>query len=403
MFGKKMLKLRPLNYVGEMKKNFLSMFTKSTSRNHIHVVSFDIPIPANYGGAIDVYYKLKALKEEGIKIHLHCFEYDRLPSVELNELCESVHYYKRHVSKTNLFKRRPYIVVTRASDDLLSNLALDNYPILFEGLHSCYFLPNKKLKKRRKIVRTHNIEHEYYANLAKVERNLFKRYYFLNEASKLRRFESTLEYASGIACISQHDKIHFHRKYKHVTTISAFHPNRNVVSKTGSGKYALYHGSLDVGENNQAALYLVNEVFNDIEYPLIIAGNKPSTELQIAVAGKPNIELRTKLSTDEIYSLVHDAQINVLPTFQSTGIKLKLLAALYRGRHCLVNMPMVYKTELESLCTIADTPEEMKLKINELFIQPFTSEHINKRQDWLRTKGFSNGHNARQLIRMLFP
>ena len=36
----------------------------------IHVVSFDIPYPADYGGVIDVYFKLKALAQLGIKIHL---------------------------------------------------------------------------------------------------------------------------------------------------------------------------------------------------------------------------------------------------------------------------------------------------------------------------------------------
>ncbi|HRS53209.1 MAG TPA: glycosyltransferase [Bacteroidales bacterium] len=385
-----------------MKNIFSDIFTKSSSKRHLHVIAFDIPMPANYGGAIDIFYKLEALKEEGIKIHLHCFEYDRKPSPKLNDLCETVNYYKRIISKKYLFKRRPYIVVTRASEELLSNLTYDNYPILFEGLHTCYYLSHDKLRKRRKIVRTHNIEHEYYSNLAKVEKNIFKKYYFLNEASKLRRYENVLEHASGIACISHHDKMYFHKRYKNVVTVSAFHPYNRVISNPGIGSYALYHGSLEVGENNQAALYLVNKVFNDIKIPLIIAGNKPSKELIEAVSTRSNIELRTKLSTEEIYSLIENAQVNILPTFQSTGIKLKLLAALYRGRHCLVNTPMVYKTELESLCTIADTPEEMKQKLFELMKEPFTIADIERRQDWLNTKGFSNKHNVRQLIRMLF-
>ena len=42
---------------------------------HLHIVSFDIPYPPNYGGVIDVYYKLKALHRKGVKIILHCFEY----------------------------------------------------------------------------------------------------------------------------------------------------------------------------------------------------------------------------------------------------------------------------------------------------------------------------------------
>ncbi|MDD4213410.1 MAG: hypothetical protein PHR81_01225 [Bacteroidales bacterium] len=55
--------------------------------NHLHIIAFDIPVPVNYGGAIDIFYKLKYLHKEGIKIHLHCFEYDRKPSTQLNGYC----------------------------------------------------------------------------------------------------------------------------------------------------------------------------------------------------------------------------------------------------------------------------------------------------------------------------
>ena len=28
---------------------------------HLHIVAFNVPLPANYGGVIDVFYRLKAL------------------------------------------------------------------------------------------------------------------------------------------------------------------------------------------------------------------------------------------------------------------------------------------------------------------------------------------------------
>jgi len=135
------------------------MNLSSKEKKYLHVISFDIPYPPNYGGVIDVYYKLKALKEAGIKIHLHCFEYSRNKSAKLNDYCESVTYYKRNIYKTNLFGKTPYIVASRSTEDLINNLLKDDFPILFEGLHSCYFLSDKRLKKRKKIVRMHNIEH----------------------------------------------------------------------------------------------------------------------------------------------------------------------------------------------------------------------------------------------------
>ena len=51
----------------------------------IHIISFDVPLPANYGGVIDVFYKIKALHKAGIKIKLHCFYYGREKNVELEK------------------------------------------------------------------------------------------------------------------------------------------------------------------------------------------------------------------------------------------------------------------------------------------------------------------------------
>ncbi len=377
------------------------MYIKNTC-NHINVISFDIPVPANYGGAIDVYYKLKSFKKAGIKIHLHCFEYDRKHSDKLNDICETVNYYKRHISKANLFKHKPYIVASRASEELIINLLKNDYPILFEGIHTCYYLDDKRLYKRRKVVRTHNIEYNYYQNLAKVEKDIFKKYYFFNEATKLKRYEKVLNYADAIAAISKSDKFYFEKKFKNVVTISAFHANERVNIKERTGNYALYHGSLSVGENNKAALFLVNKIFNDIDIPLIIAGDKPSKELEQEIKKFKNIELRKKISTKKIYELIRNAQINILPTFQTTGIKIKLLCALYSGRHCIVNSPMVKNTGLEDLCIIKDSPKAMKEEVKKLFTVPFDKESKIIREKVLLNGVFSNNYNIKELIKMLF-
>ena len=41
---------------------------------YLHIVSFDVPYPANYGGVIDVYYKLVALKKAGIDYKIYIYE-----------------------------------------------------------------------------------------------------------------------------------------------------------------------------------------------------------------------------------------------------------------------------------------------------------------------------------------
>lgn len=366
----------------------------------IHIISFNVPFPANYGGVIDVFYKVKALHSLGVKINLHCFEYGREEATELEQFCEKVTYYKRKMSKKYLLDSLPFVAVTRSSKKLIENLLKDDSPIFFEGLHCCFHLDDERLNDRIKIVRTHNIEHDYYNNLAKVEKSVFRKMYFNSERKKLERFEAILNKATHVIAISKSDTNRLAEKYNNVQHITAFHPNTEVDILSGKGNYCLYHGNLEVGENNEAALYLVNTVFSKIKTPLVIAGHNPSKDLIEQVAKYPHVKLKANISTEEIDSLIKNAQINVLPTFQATGIKLKLLAALFKGRHCIVNSEMVLKTGLEELCSIADSPQKMMEEIENLFVKSFDMGEKETRAAIL-SNAFSNVANAKKIVAIL--
>jgi hypothetical protein len=364
---------------------------------HLHIISFDVPYPANYGGVIDVFYKIRALHAQGVKIHLHCFEYGRAEALSLESVCEKVYYYKRNMSKQLLFNTLPFVVITRSSEKLIENLLRDKHPVLFEGLHSCFHIEDERLVNRIKIVRTHNIEHDYYKNLEKVEKSFFRKTYFKMEAKKLERFEKVLHKADHVAAISSADTKYLSENYKNVHHITAFHPNDVVKIREGQGNFCLYHGNLEVGENNEAAIFLVNEVFSKIKIPFIIAGKKPSKELIAAAERFSHIRIRGNINTQEIDELIRNAQINVLPTFQATGIKLKLLAALFNGRHCLVNTPMVANTGLEDLCIIRDDAAEISEEIERLFKEPFNMQQ-KKNRERILSESFSNEANVKKLI-----
>lgn len=366
---------------------------------HLHIVSFSIPFPANYGGVIDVFYKLKALYKAGIKIHLHCFQYDRPEAAELNAYCESVTYYPRKTGITAQFSIKPYIVVSRQSDELLKNLLSDDYPILFEGLHSCYYLNHKALQGRKLIYRESNIEHQYYFNLLKSEKHLGRKAFFLIESLKLRLFQKQLKFASKMLVVSQTDRDYLASKFpgKEVIYLPSFHGNQDVNCLAGKGEYVLYHGNLSVAENAQALEYLVKEVFNDLDIPLKIAGLNPSESLLKLVSGCKHIELIPNPPQSEMEALINNAQINVLVTFQATGLKLKLLNTLYNGRWMLVNREMLAGTGLESLCEIAGNNTEMKEKISSLFTTEFDQQKLIARAELLQSR-FSDEVNGKKLI-----
>ncbi|MCC6817450.1 MAG: glycosyltransferase [Bacteroidia bacterium] len=367
----------------------------------LHIVAFDVPFPADYGGVIDIYHKIRTLNKLGIGIILHCFQYGRPDAPELNSICKKVYYYKRSKYKNPFIGETPYIVSTRNHEELLINLCKDQHPIIFEGLHCTYFLNHEKLSKRIRLVRNHNIEHDYYKNLEKVENNYFKKYFFRNESDKLKSYEKHLKSATKILAISPPDHQYLNKKYHNSMLVPAFHANDQASIQTGKGKFILYHGNLGVGENNFAALFLINEVFSKLKMPCIIAGSHPSDELIKACQKYAHIQLIDNWSNAEIMEAISNAQINVLPTFQGTGIKLKLLNALYCGRFCIANELMIHNTTLENACILADKGEEMVEKIKHYWQEKFTENDLQNRVKILSESLFDNEKNARLIIDLM--
>lgn len=367
---------------------------------HLHVITFDVPYPANYGGVIDVFYRIKALVEAGVKVHLHCFEYGRGEAEVLNR-CHEVKYYKRDTSIWKQLVREPYVVASRRSEALVKDLLKDDYPILCEGLHSTAVMNDNRLKGRRFFVRAHNVEHDYYQLLSEAEPTFWKRLFYRTEAKKLKRYEPVLAKAQMIFAISEKDREYFEAHYGHTLLLPGFNALSKVCSETGRGDYVLYHGNLSVAENKQAAEWLVEHVFSELKIPCVVAGLNPTKGLRELCAQYPNVTLKANPDDAEMIDLLRNAQVNVLVTEQPTGLKLKLLNALYNGRFCLVNEMMIRGTSLENLCVVADTPEEFISEINRLMDEDFTSDDIEERDDALKEL-YQNEKNVLLLIRTIF-
>lgn len=368
----------------------------------IHIVAFDVPYPADYGGVIDIYHKVEALHIIGVEVILHMYKYGRDENkAKLKLITKALYYYERSTFKNPFVGSTPYIVNSRNGNELLDNLSKDSAPILFEGLHCTYHLTHPLLAKRYKIVRTHNIEHHYYKHLEKSELSYFKKYFFRIEAEKLRKYESVLKHAQLIAAISPNDFKYFTKKYTDVVYLPAFHSNNEIQYPGKKGKYLLYHGNLSVPENYIAAMELVKNVFAKLpNTPAVIAGNNPPKELVQLCTNYKNIELRTNLSTEQIHLLISKAHINVLYTNQNTGIKLKLLNALYRGKFAVVNTLMVDGSGLEPLCAIGKSWEDLLLKVKEYLLLDYSTLYFNNRKTFLE-QHFSNKQGAKALIQVI--
>ena len=371
------------------------------SEKYLHIVTHDVPYPADFGGVIDVFYKLKALHAIGIKIKLHCFANKRPKQNILENYCESVTYYQRK-TVAGISISLPYIVASRGDKRLLENLNKDNFPILFEGIHTTYHLYKKQLKDRKIFLRILNVEHIYYDHLARHEKNILKKLYYSVEAKLLKKYEGYIANRAIILALSMTDKEIFQTIFgsKSILFLPVFLPENHLTSKCGTGKYCLYHGNLTVNENEKAAIWLIENVFSKIQTALIIAGLAPSRKLKKAAKFYNNISIVTSPSNANMQLLIQNAQINILPSFNNTGLKLKLLNALYNGRHCIVNLAGVEGSGLNELCFIEETAVGFIEKINELFIKPFTTKEMQHRSTALK-KLYNNEQNARIISELL--
>ena len=370
----------------------------------LHIIAFDVPYPPNYGGVIDVFFKIKSLSESGIKITLHCFEYNRSHALELEEYCEKVYYYKRQTGLLTNLSLLPYIVISRKNNALINNLLDDSSPILFEGLHSCYYLNDKRLKSRFKIYRESNIEHVYYFHLFLAQKNPIKSTYFLIESIRLYSYQKRLKTANLILAVSKKDANYLQRSFPMVNVVflPSFHANTQVTAQEGSGNYVLYHGNLSVQENEKAAIFLLKNVFNDLPVRFVIAGLHPSARLKTWITKYPYVELFDSPNEQTMHDLIRNAHIHTIITFQRTGLKLKLINSLYSGRFCLCNSQMLWGTDLEKLCEVANSAFDMKAAVIRLLNEKFSDSDLQNRVAVL-DKSFGNKINSEKIIHLLFP
>lgn len=371
---------------------------------HLHIISYTVPYPADQGGIYDVFYKLQALQQEGIQIHLHCFDYGRGEHPELNQYCASVNYYQRFTGHKGISTSLPYIVASRKNEDLLQNLLKDDHPIFMEGVHCTYPLMDDRFNNRKCFVRLHNVEYKYYDDLYHSASSPFRKLYFKRESIMLKAYERKIAKRGTFWGVTEADDDIYRQEFgcKNIEHLPLYlPPNWEIKEKIGNGSYCLYHGDLSVDANDKAATWLLEKVFRKVEIPFVIAGSNPSQKLEELAHSMGHTCLVANPSEREMQDMISKAQINVLPSYTHTGIKIKLVNAIYHGRHCVANEATVKHSGLESTCHMAETAEEFCEKIEALFFQPFTTEETAQRIA-LTSSLFNNQRNAKKQVGWIF-
>ena len=333
--------------------------------NNIHIVTPDVPSPADADILQDIYLKIKALHNAGIKIHLHSFEFGKGTSSILEQYCHRIKYYRRNkVSELLSSSNTPYSVASRSNRELVKNLFADDFPILYEGISTTFpVLWQHSGNHKLQHLNLSRDDEKYYKNLASLMPWGLNKLTYFYESWKCRSYLKKLDQNSNI-------------------TISSSPPITGIQEASFSerqGSFCLYFGKLSDKENEYAALWLLENIFNEVEIPFVIAGSNPSPQLEQAA----HLRLHTCLVGDpterELDELIKKAQIILLPSFIDASPVNRLYKSLSMGRYGVVNEKAVGGSALGSLCSVAGTPEVFKENAIRLFNEPFSIDFHHAR------------------------
>lgn len=370
------------------------------NEKHLHIISFDNPFPPSYGGVIDVFYKIKALHQLGIKIYLHCFYLERNQvSEELNAITEKVFLYPKNRNPFFLFSSIPMSVISRFDKKLIENITRIDAPIFIEGLQSSMIMNRFDLKNHKIILRLHNIESNFYAGMSQNETSILKKILYRVEAYKYKNYQEIINQFQHVFGLSHYECEFLATKTKDWSYLPVFHGNEINNQLSEFGDFALYHGDLRLADNKKAAAFCISLFKKINHFKLIIASSNGKEFVTNLIGESSNIEFVELESHQHLESLLNKAHLNLLMSFQKSGTKLKIINALHRSRFCLINENMVDDQRILKLCELATTEEQFIDAINQLKSKPYLDNEIRKN---ILNQVYNDADNAKKIANVIW-
>lgn len=365
----------------------------------IHLISFDQPSPPTYGGIIDVFFKIKALKELGYRVYLHCFYFQNKPGKELDQWVEKVYYYKINQSPFYILNRNPLSICSRNGKQLAQNISQTKAPILFESLKTIDALRYLDLDDFPIYLRLHNLEQDYFKGIAKSEKNHLKKYLFLLEGYKYKKIESVLGQFKKVFTLSRFENEYVNSRFQNACFIPVFHGNKKVTNLSDFGEFALYHGDLRGADNQKVARFLI-DVFKELDYPLHIASSTKPSWIDKEIEGFNHIHFTPLRDFNHLLELFERAHLNISWSFQQSGTKLKVINALFNSRFSIINANIIDDQVINELCVNVASKDELITKIQSYRTKPY--DEFEHRKNVL--EGHLNDQkNIELMMNQIFP
>jgi glycosyltransferase involved in cell wall biosynthesis len=348
----------------------------------------EMPYPANTGGRLVLYHRLKYMSQRGHKIHLYATCKDSVSDEDMavvTAMCSEVKLYDRESTKTesafvSLMSGKPFAVQNRFFPDIDESIR-DLHPdwIICEFPQMLMNLSPETCSKVRVVLEQHNIEWETTLSIADSFSGLtFGKMAHRREGKALYKYERALYKKRPVdimTFVSEKDCKRFRFE------CSA----RKVSARPGGSDYFSPHDRLghnvmflanfSYEPNSHGALWLAREVMPSVfkEIPdakLLLVGKEPTSEMRALAEEDSRIVVTgTVESLNEWYA---KSDVVAIPIFEGGGIKMKALEAASAGRPIVASSPALIGTDLDvdSRALVADDAEDFASDIVDVLRDP---------------------------------
>lgn len=310
----------------------------------ILILSHKPVFPTLDGGSLATKKIFMDLRSEFKSVDLICLKSNNLKNKNFNK---NKNYQKLFEVNTNfnfikliksLFNKQCYqtnrFYDKKISKGIIKLIKKKKYEyVLFEGAFPSVYLNDIKSNCNCKtIIRTHNVEHEIWTNLASNSNNIFKILIYTFLKKQMKKWEDYIcSKCDFLFCISKNDQLYFNKKLNKETKLLpvSFELKQNKINQN----FSIFHlGAMDWKPNVEGVNWFLKNVWfkklqKDSKLKLYLAGkNMPKT-----IKNMSNNSLIVEGVIESAENYMKDKNIMIVPIFSGSGIRIKILEGMSMG------------------------------------------------------------------------
>lgn len=349
----------------------------------ILVVTPDFPYPANHGGRVDYYNRIRCFQEFGYEVDLISTVKEEIGEEHIGHMrryVKSVTLVRRDISIRSLLSGLPLQMKSREGLKKIS-LSEKTYDVLW--LESEYVLPiieNPDFKFKKSFLRIHNLESRYFVSLATSSMPHPSALFYFLEAYKFRRFNKRFSFSIDKRLYISSSEMKAAAGNYNNFYLPPVYPEFKIQTalQKREGKRVLFVGSLFMPNNRKSIDFFIQQVhpllLTHQEYEFVIIGSTRmdaalQQKLNAAYAGAANVRFLFDASDETILEYYSSSRVFVNPVFETAGIKMKVLDAIRHGIPVVSTNAGIEGTGLDAGqdVLIADSAKEMASQIKAIF------------------------------------